>query len=65
MNGHKSGKGVYTYKDGVKYDGEYLNGLKSGTGKLYKADGSVSYEGTFLLGLPHGKGKAFEDGTWV
>jgi len=42
-------------KDG-KYEGETLNGVPHGKGKLTFNDGGY-YEGDFVNGLPHGKGK--------
>jgi hypothetical protein len=33
MNDKKHGQGVYTWSDGKKYDGPWLNGKQHGTGK--------------------------------
>ena len=40
------GKGVETWADGAKYDGDYVRGNKEGKGKFFWADGSV-FEGEF------------------
>jgi hypothetical protein len=44
-----NGKGVYEWKDGRKYDGEYLNDKKHGFGIYYWADGR-RYEGGWKNG---------------
>ena len=55
-NGKMNGNGKYTYKEDKKiYEGEYLNGVKEGKGKLYYPDGKI-YEGNFKEGLPDGSG---------
>jgi len=36
VKGMKSGKGIYEYNNGNIYDGEWLNNLKHGEGKLTK-----------------------------
>jgi len=65
-NNRKHGKGVYEYKNGIKYEGQYVDGNKEGYGKLFNGDGSMSYEGYFKKGLPHGTGKAYsKDGKAV
>ena len=38
------GKGVFTWKDGRKYEGEYVNDLKEGRGIFSRPDGKV-YDG--------------------
>ena len=65
----KNGKGLFTAKKntssskthGLKYEGEYKNGLRDGKGLLIKFNGDI-YEGDFKNNLPHGKGilKVFE-----
>jgi hypothetical protein len=44
-----SGKGKYTYPDGRKYEGEWLQEERSGQGTLTFPDGS-KYEGQWLDG---------------
>ncbi len=35
------GKGVYTWKDGRRYEGEYINDKKQGYGKYIWTDGRI------------------------
>lgn len=57
------GKGVYTWQDGRKYEGEYMNDKKHGEGVYVWADGR-RYEGEWAFGKQHGKGKyILTDGT--
>ena len=49
------GKGQYTSKS-FKYEGEFKDGLKQGTGK-YEWENGDRYEGTFAEDRPHGTGK--------
>lgn len=35
------GKGVYTWKDGRRYEGEYVNDKKQGWGQYIWADGRM------------------------
>ena len=44
MNGEKHGKGVYYYKNGDKYIGDWLRNKKNGKGVLEFANGAV-YDG--------------------
>jgi len=43
------GRGVYTFPDGRKYEGMYVNDKKSGYGIYTKKSGKL-YEGCWLLG---------------
>ncbi len=57
------GKGVYTWNDGRKYEGEYLYDKKHGRGLYTWADGR-KYDGEWAHGRQHGKGKyVMPDGT--
>ena len=56
MNGRKHGEGTYTFKNGLKYVGEYVNGKKQGRGIIYNSDESVGYDGQWKNNLPHGVG---------
>ena len=64
------GKGVYAWKDGRKYEGEYFNDKKHGFGIYYWADGR-RYEGEWVNGKQHGTGVYFlndgssRKGLWV
>ena len=50
------GKGVYAWKDGRRYEGEYKNDKKHGFGIYTWADGR-QYHGMWLNGKQHGEGK--------
>ena len=49
------GKGVFTWEDGRRYEGEYFNDLKHGKGKYSWPDGRV-YDGSWVDGLMDGFG---------
>jgi hypothetical protein len=49
------GKGVYKWKNGEKYEGEYVNGVRQNIGKYYFTNG-VTYEGGWDKGLQEGEG---------
>ena len=44
-----NGEGTFTWPDGRKYEGEYLNDKKHGLGKFTHADGS-KYNGNWKDG---------------
>ena len=57
------GRGVYTWKDGRRYEGEYQHDKKHGQGIYTWADGR-KYDGPWAYGKQHGKGKyILPDGT--
>lgn len=39
-----NGKGVYSWPDGTKYEGQFINDLKNGQGVLFYTDGR-KYDG--------------------
>ena len=43
----------------LKFEGEYLNGKRSGYGKEYNYDGYIIFEGEYLNGEKSGKGKEY------
>ena len=47
------------YKLHIKFEGEYLNGIRNGKGKEYDFKGNLEYEGEFLNGIRNGKGKEY------
>jgi len=53
------GKGIETWNDNgtMRYEGDYVNGAKTGKGK-FEYEGSI-YEGDFVDGKFHGTGKYF------
>lgn len=55
------GKGVFTWPDGRKYVGDYLNDQKHGIGTFTWSDGRV-YHGEWVDGKQHGHGTYIKDG---
>ena len=53
-NGDRA-KGKFTWPDGRRYEGEFLNGHLQGLGAMTWPDGS-SYKGEWKNDLPHGRG---------
>ena len=49
------GKGVFSWPDGRKYEGEYLNDLKHGQGKFEWPSGKM-YDGSWADGKQDGPG---------
>ena len=59
----KNGKGTFIYDSGLKYEGEFLEGIKHGSGTLTYPDGTT-YTGNFKYDKAHGFGsKTFLDGV--
>jgi len=46
-----TGKGTMIYADNKKYEGEWLNDKRHGSGSLYDADGIVIETGTWIKGV--------------
>ena len=59
---NRKGREYDGYSDALRYDGEYLNGERSGKGKEYLSNGELEFEGEYLSGKRNGKGKAYNDG---
>ena len=49
-------KGVYTWKNGAKYEGEWKNNKRHGKGKMINSDGKI-YEGDFKENKKDGFGR--------
>lgn len=49
MNNKMEGSGIFTWPDGRKYDGEYIDDKKEGNGIFYWPDGR-KYEGGWKNG---------------
>jgi hypothetical protein len=61
----RNGKGIFTYPDGSKYQGEFRNGKLDGWGAWFYPNGD-RYVGAFRENLKHGKGTLYrEDGSKV
>ncbi len=66
-----NGNGVYLYNDGNKYDGDWKNGKKNGTGTQVFKKKKEKYDGKWHNDKKHGKGKytykngEVYDGDWV
>jgi len=56
MNG--IGKEYYYYRT-IKFEGEYLNGIKKGKGKEYSINKELIFEGEYLNDKRNGKGKEY------
>ena len=52
MHGH----GVFTFRDGRKYEGEFKKSQRHGKGKHIWPDGRI-FDGDWINGKPHGIGK--------
>ncbi|KAM6962472.1 ankyrin repeat and MYND domain-containing protein 1 [Aplochiton taeniatus] len=52
----RQGHGVQEWRDGSRYEGEFLNGLKHGAGKFTWKNGEF-YEGSFFKDYRHGPGR--------
>ena len=47
----ENGKGKeYYYEGNIKFEGEFLNGLRNGKGKEYNENGDSIFEGEYLNG---------------
>ena len=62
------GRGIFTWLDGRRYEGEYKNDKKEGYGVFMFRDGRV-YEGEWKNGKQHGRGlfrkkNVTREGVW-
>ena len=51
----KVGRGLLVLKDGTQYEGNFVNGIREGLGKLI-SDWDYTYEGMWKGGLKEGRG---------
>ena len=59
-----NGKGIYSYSNGEKYEGQFKNGERHGRGILNFPDGN-KYIGLFKNGKRHGQGiLSLPDGSY-
>ena len=56
------GFGVYSWRDGRRYEGKFLKGNKHGKGKFVWANGKV-YDGMWKDGMQHGEGEFYNPNT--
>src|ERR1051325_5307611 len=54
-NGRPHGRGTFIDRSGLRYDGDWVNGLMEGEGHLLLPNGDV-YRGGFRTGRLHGQG---------
>ena len=60
----KSGKGIYTWTSGARYEGNFKNDKFNGYGILYYPSGEKQVEGNFINDLVNGQGNYFwENGS--
>lgn len=57
-DGVKHGFGEFCFKTGLRYIGEYKQGIREGNGKIINKNQTVAYDGEFKNNMPHGKGMA-------
>lgn len=55
-------KGSLTLENGLKWEGEVLNGMCNGDGRLTDAAGNVVYEGSMFRNMRYGSGTSFVQG---
>ena len=53
------GKGVFSWPDGRRFEGNYLNDKKEGYGEYYWKDGRI-FKGMWKNGLQDGQGEIYE-----
>jgi hypothetical protein len=49
----------------MRYEGDYNNGRKHGSGTIYNFDNTIAYSGSFANDLPNGEGFIIENGKKV
>ena len=60
INGNGKIKEYHLYSDKLLFEGEYLNGKRSGKGKVYSCNGNILFEGEYLNGKRNGKEKEYD-----
>ncbi len=53
-------KGTYIWANGKRYEGEWEDGERSGSGVMYSGRGDDRYEGTWSRGRPVGSGVLYQ-----
>lgn len=62
VNDQPSGRGMEVTADGAMFEGEFLNGLRHGQGRLHNAQKALVYSGEWVCGQKHGQGVFQDDG---
>ena len=62
VNDQPNGKGLEVTPSGAMYEGEFLNGLRHGQGRLHNEQKALVYSGEWMFGLKHGQGVFQDDG---
>merc|ERR1711879_1054218 len=55
------GSGVWHYGNGMRYEGEFSNNLRHGSGTEYYTANAVRYHGQWSNGLYEGQGEYFDE----
>lgn len=55
-NGHRHGRGIVLYADGLMYEGMWYKGKEHGKGDLMLSDRTIVYTGDWYEGYFHGQG---------
>lgn len=55
----RTGSFKVVYRNGVRYEGEFVDGLKHGQGKSFYNNGKVSHEGGYFRNSFHGRGREY------
>jgi hypothetical protein len=61
LKNKKHGFGILVLSNGSRYEGDWLNDVMSGLGKLYYDSGVLAYEGGFLNNKVDGHGIMFNE----
>ena len=62
LKGKKHGEGVYKFKNNIRYEGSYINGIKEGFGCIICISNDEKiYEGQWKNNLPSGEGIRFDE----
>ena len=72
QSNQRQGYGIYRYRNGDFYEGDWVNGMKAGHGRSYTKNDDRIYDGQFKNNQKHGAGKiltgdghkVIEKGQW-
>mmetsp|Transcript_77668 Transcript_77668/g.155560 ORF Transcript_77668/g.155560 Transcript_77668/m.155560 type:complete len:303 (+) Transcript_77668:284-1192(+) len=57
--GRPSGEGAFIELHGIKWEGSWVEGSLTGSGKSFYSNGNMAYDGDWVAGKREGKGTAF------